>query len=109
MNFNMKKYNENFTTLPTEAIDKITRAVNEQGCTPILICRETNHPEDDKLFVVIARYNNSHHSFDNSYVVWNVNTFYEKASLNYGHYYISFKSAMEIVADKIRDLNKEKN
>ena len=103
----MKKYNEDFTTLSTEVIDKITEAVNEQGCTPILICRETNHPEDDKLFVVIARYNKPHHSFNNAYVVWNANTFYEKASLFYGHYYISFKSAMEIVADKVRDLNKE--
>lgn len=103
----MKKYNEDFTTLPTEVIDKITEAVNEQGCTPILICRETNHPEDDKLFVVIARYNKPHHSFDNAYVVWNANTFYEKASLFYGHYHIGFKTAMEIVADKVRDLNKE--
>lgn len=101
------KYNENFTTLPTEVIDKITEAVKEQDCTPILICRETNHPDDDKLFVVIARYNEPHHSFDNAYVVWNANTFGEQASLFYGHYYISFKSAMEIVADKVRDLNKE--
>ena len=103
----MKKYNEDFTTLPAEVINKITEAVNEQGCTPILICRLTNHPEDDKLFVVIARCNKPHHSFDNAYVVWNANTFSEKASLFYGHYYISFKTAMEIVADKVRDLNKE--
>lgn len=103
----MKKYNEDFTTLPTEVTDSITKAVNEQGCTPILISRLTNHPDDDRLFVIIARYNNPHHSFDNSYVVWTANTFSEKASLFYGHYYISFKSALEIVADKVRNLNKE--
>lgn len=105
----MKKYNEDFTTLPAEVTDKITQAVNGQGCTPILICRLTNHPEDDKLFVIIARYNEPHHSFDNSYVVWTANTFGEQANLFYGHYYISFKSALDIVADKVRDLNKEEN
>ena len=104
----MRKYNEDFTTIPTEVTDKITEAVKEKGCAPILICRETNHPEDDRLFVVIARYNEPHHSFDNAYVVWNANTFGDKASLFYGHYHISFKTAMEIVADKVRDLNKEK-
>lgn len=103
----MKKYNEDFTTIPADVTAKITEAVNKLGCTPILICRETNHPEDDKLFVVIARYNDTNHSFDNSYVVWNANIFGEKASLNYGHYYISFKTAIDIVADKVRDLNKE--
>lgn len=101
------KYNKDFTTIPAEVTEAITEAIKEQNCTPVLICRETNHPEDNKLFVVIARYNEPHHSFNNAYVVWNANTFGEQASLFYGHYYISFKSAMEIVADKIRDLNKE--
>ena len=105
----MKKYNEDFTTLPTEVIDKITEAVKEQGCTPILISRLTNHPDDDKLFVIVARYNKPSQYFDNDYVVWNANTFSEKASLFYGHYHISFQTAMEIVADKVRDLNKEEN
>ena len=103
------KYNEDFTTLPTEIITKITEAVNEQDCTPILISRLTNHPDDSKLFVIIARYNEPHQFFDNAYVVWTANTFSEKASLFYGHYYISFKSALDIVADKVRDLNKERN
>lgn len=103
----MLKYNENFTTLPTEVIDKITKAVNKQDCTPILISRLTNHPDDDKLFVVMARYNEPHQFFDNAYVVWNANTFSTEASLFYGHYHISFKSALEIVSDKVRDLNKE--
>lgn len=103
----MNKYTEDFTSISLDEQDKITKAVNELNCEPILICRLTNHPEDDKLFVVIARYNKPHHSFDNAYVVWNANTFGEKASLFYGHYHISFKSAIEIVAGKIRDLNKE--
>lgn len=103
----MKKYNEDFTTIPAEVTDKITEAVNKMQCSPIFICRHTNHPDDDKLFVVIARYNEPHPSFDNAYVVWTANVFSGQASLFYGHYYISFKTAMELVADKVRDLNKE--
>ena len=105
----MNKYTDNFTDISDEIYKRIAKATEKLDCKPVLICRESNHPEDNNLFVVIARYNNTHHSFDNSYVVWNANTFYEEASLFYGHYHISFKSAMEIVADKIRDLNKERN
>jgi hypothetical protein len=103
----MNKYNEDFTTLPAEVIVKITNAVNEQNCTPVFISRLTNHPDDSKLFVVIAQYTDEHPIYGKAYVVWEANTFGEQAMLFYGHYGVSFKTAMKIVADKVRDLNKE--
>lgn len=102
----MKKYNEDFTTLPTEITDKITEAVKEQNCTPVFISRLTNHPDDSQLFVVVAQYD-KHPIYGKAYVVWEANTFGGQASLFYGHYGVSFKTAMKIVADKVRDLNKE--
>lgn len=103
----MKKYNEDFTTLPADVTNKITEAVKELDCTPILISRLTNHPDDSKLFVVIAQYDKEHPMYDKSYCVWEANTFGDQASLFYGHYGVSFLTAIKIVADKVRDLNKE--
>lgn len=105
----MKKYSVDFTNIPEEYINKITDRIKEMGCTPILISRLTNHPDDERLFVVIAQYDKPHPFFDEQYVVWEASTFGEAASLFYGHYHISFKTAIEIVAEKIRDLNKEEN
>lgn len=103
----MKKYNEDFTTISSEVFDKISNAVEELDCVTIMINRLTNHPDDEKLFVVLAQYDKPHPIYGNSYVVWEANTYGDKASLFYGHYGISFKTAMEIIADKVRDLNKE--
>ena len=103
----MKKYNEDFTTIAPEVYDKIRAAVEELDCMPIMICRLTNHPDDDKLFVVIAQYVNPHPMYGKAYCVWEANTWGKEACLFYGHYGVSFKSAMQIVTEKVRDLNKE--
>ena len=103
----MKKYNEDFTTITSEVYDKIQKATEELGCMPVMVCRASNHPEDDYLWVVLGQYTKPH-SFG-EYCVWTANTSRstEKADLFYGHYGISFKVALDVVADKVRDLNKE--
>ena len=103
----MKKYNEDFTSMSLDVQDKITVAVEKLGCTPILICRASNHHEDDYLWVVLGQYTKPH-SFG-EYCVWTANTSRstESADLFYGHYGVSFKVALDVVADKVRDLNKE--
>lgn len=103
----MKKYNEDFTTISTEVNEKIRKAVEELGCTPIMVCRASNHPEDDYLWVVFAQYTKPT-SFG-QYCVWTANTSRstERADLFYGHYGLSFKVALEVVNDKVRDLNRE--
>ena len=103
----MKKYTTNFTDISTEVTDKITKATEELNCKPILICRLTNHPEDKDLYVVIGQYTKPNPFGE--YCVWTANTnrCTDKADLFYGNYGVSFKSAIQIVDEKIRDLNKE--
>lgn len=105
----MKKYNEDFTTITSEVYDKIRKATEELDCMPIMVCRLTNHPDDHYLYCVIAQYTKSHPIYGNAYCVWeaNVSGNHNKASLFYGHYGLSFKTAMKVVGEKIRDLNKE--
>lgn len=102
------KYNPDFTTISTEVYEKITAKVNELNCCPILICRLNNHPDEvDTLFMVIAKYATPSEYFSGEYVVWTASVFNGRASLNYGHYHISFKTALEIINDRVRDLNRE--
>lgn len=101
------KYNEDFTTIPVEATEAITKAVEELDCKPILICRLTNHPEDAYLYAVIGQYTKLNPFGE--YCVWTANTRRggTVADLHYGSYGVSFKNALKIVDEKIRDLNKE--
>lgn len=101
------KYNPDFTTINSEVYDKINKAVTELDCMPVMVCRLTNHPEDECLYVVIAQYDKKHPAYENEYCVWEAAVRGEQASLFYGHYGVSFKTALEIVSDKVRDLNKE--
>jgi hypothetical protein len=73
----------------------------------VLISRLTNHPDDYKLFVVLAQYKTPHPIYGMAYCVWEANTWTDKAMLFYGHYGVSFKTAMEIISEKVRDLNTE--
>ena len=101
----MKKYNEDFTTISKDIYDKIAKATEELNCTPILICRASNHPEDDYLWVVLGQYTKPNPFGE--YCVWTANTSRDEASLFYGNYGVSFKNALKIVDEKVRDLNKE--
>lgn len=105
----MKKYNEDFTTIPSDITRAIDMAVARLNCTPIMICRLTNHPEDDYLYAVIGQYNTPHQIYGKAYCVWtaNVSRNAERADLHYGSYGVSFKNALKIIDEKIRDLNKE--
>ena len=105
----MKKYSEDFTTITSEVHDKIRKATEELDCMPIMVCRLTNHPEDQYLYCVLAQYTNPHPIYGNAYCVWeaNVSGKQDVASLFYGHYGLSFKVALDVVAEKVRDLNKE--
>lgn len=105
----MNKYTENFTDISTEVAEMITEATERLNCTPILICKASNHPEDDYLYVVIGQYIQPHSIYGNAYCVWTANTSRGTvaADLHYGNYGVSFKNALKIADEKIRDLNKE--
>lgn len=100
------KYNPDFTTISTEVYEKIKAATERLGCKPIFVCRASNHPEDNYLWVVLGQYTKPNPFGE--YCVWTANTSRsERADLFYGHYGISIKTALAVVNDKIRDLNKE--
>ena len=103
----MKKYTEDFTTITPEVREMIFEATKRLNCTPILICRLTNHPEDAYLYAVIGQYTKPNPFGE--YCVWTANTSRDReaADLHYGSYGVSFKNALKIVDEKIRDLNKE--
>lgn len=104
----MKKYNEDFTTITSEVYDKITQKVDELNCSPILVCRLNNHPdEENKLFMVIGKYTKPHPYFDGQYAVWTASMFGDKVSLNHGYYHVGFKTALELLNERVRDLNRE--
>ena len=99
----MNKFANDFTTIPADIKEAITKELKESlDAIPIMICRLSNHPEDNYLWLYIAQRNNG------SYIAGLANTsrggqvgFYEN------HYGCSFKWAMEITTNKIRDLKKE--
>ena len=105
----MNKYTENFTDISTEIYDRIAKATERLNCKPVLICRASNHPEDDYLYVVIGQYIEPNSMYGKAYCVWTANTSRpsEIADLHYGNYGVSFKNALKITDEKIRDLNKE--
>lgn len=99
----MNKYAKDFTTIPTDIREAITKEIKESlDATPIMICYLSNHPEDDYLFLYIAQAN------DGSYIAGLANTSRGgSVMLGENHYGCSFKWAMEVTTNKIRDLNKE--
>ena len=103
----MNKYTENFTDISVDVYDRISNATNRLNCEPVLICRASNHPEDDYIYAVIGQYIEPHSIYGKAYCVWTVNTSRpsESADLHYGSYGVSFKNALKILDEKIRDLN----
>ena len=99
----MNKYPNDFTTIPTDIKKAITKEIKESlDAIPIMICRLSNHPEDDYLYLYIAQ------SPIDNYIAGLANTSRNGyVGLYENHYDCSFKQAMEITMDKIKDLNKE--
>lgn len=99
----MNKYAKDFTTIPTDIREAIAETIkNNLNARPIMICYLSNHSEDDYLFLYIAQAN------DDSYIAGLANTSRSgQVSLYENHYGCSFKYAMEITTNKIRDLNRE--
>lgn len=98
----MKKYNEDFTTISAKVRIAITEAIrNDLNADTEFICKYSNHPEDDYLYLYIAQ-------SKGGYIVGLANTSRNGyVGLYENHYNCTFKQAMEITMDKIKDLNKE--
>lgn len=99
----MNKYAKDFTTISTDIREAITKELKESlDAKPIMMCYLSNHPDDDYLFLYIAQ------EYNGSYIAGLANTSRGgQVSLYENHYGCSFKWAMEITTNKIRDLNRE--
>lgn len=97
------KFTKNFTTLDSNTyVDIAKEIIDSLGASPEFICKSSNHPDDDYLYLYIAK------AFDDTYITGLANTSRDgRVGLYENHYGCSFKRALEILADKIHDCNKE--
>lgn len=95
------KFMTDFTTIYEDVRKAITDEIWESlGATPIVICRYSNHPDDDYLWLYVAQK-------CDTYIAGLANTSHKGyVGLYENHYGCSFKQAMEITIDKIKDFNK---
>lgn len=96
------KFTTDFTTISAKARISIMEAIrNDLNADTVFICKLSNHPEDDYLYLYIAQ------SKADEYIAGLANTSRNGyVGLYENHYNCSFKQAMEITMDKIKDCNK---
>ncbi len=96
------KFTTDFTTINSDAYVAISKEIiTNLNASPVLICKYSNHPEDDYLYLYIAQ-------SQSGYIAGLANTSrHGSVGLYENHYNCSFKQAMEITMDKIKDCNKE--
>lgn len=97
------KFTTDFTTIGYDTEFAIKKEINESlNASAVFICKYSNHPDDDYLYLYIAK------AKDDTYIVGLANTSRgNSVGLYENHYGCTFKRAMEILADKIHDCNKE--
>ena len=96
------KFTNDFTTINGETYAAIVQEiVASLNATPVIICKDSNHPDDDYLYLYIAQTRDG-------YITGLANTSRGgRVGLYENYYNISFKRALEILADKIHDCNKD--
>ena len=96
------KFTTDFTTIKGETYAAIIQEiVASLNATPVIVCKYSNHPDDDYLYLYIAQ-------SKDGYITGLANTSRPSHVGLYENYYnVSFKKALEILADKIHDCNKE--
>lgn len=98
------KFTNDFTTINDDIHKSITEAIERDlNATAVLICYDSNHPDDDYLYLYIAQDRSGY-----GYITGLANTSRNGyVGLYENHYNLSSKRALEILADKIHDCNKE--
>ena len=96
------KFTTNFTTIGYDTEIAIRKEINESlNASAVFICKYSNHPDDDYLYLYIAI------AKDNTYIAGLANTSRNGyVGLYENHYNCTFKHAMEVTMDKIKDCNK---
>lgn len=96
------KFTTDFTTIRDAIYVDIAMEIEASlNATPVIICKQSNHPDDDYLYLYIAQ-------APHGYITGLANTSRNgRVGLYENHYNLSFKRALEILADKIHDCNKD--
>lgn len=99
------KFATDFTTINEDIRKAIAEEIkNSLNAMSLLICKYSNHEEDDYLYLYIAQRGNG------TYITGLANTSRKGyVGLYENHYDCTFKYAMQVVADKIHDCNKGGN
>lgn len=97
------KFTNDFTTITAKARIAIMEAIrNNLNADTEFICKDSNHPDDDYLYLYIAKAKND------TYIAGLANTSRSgSVGLYENHYGCTLKEALEILADKIHDCNEE--
>lgn len=96
-------YTTDFTTVNVFIKIMIEEEIKASlNAIPVFICKESNHPDDDYLYLYIARKGNG------TYITGLANTSRKGyVGLYENHYDCTFKYAMQVIVDKIHDYNRE--
>ena len=96
------KFTTDFTTIKEDIMWEIAKAIkSDLDAEMVFICKDSNHPDDDYLYLYLAQ-------AKDGYIAGLANTSRGNGvGLYENHYNCSFKRALEILADKIHDCNKE--
>ena len=86
-----------YLDIKTSTYNAIVDEVNRNHYVADFICRASNHPGDNYLYLVLA-------SGSKGYVVWLANTSGGRVGLYEGNYNLTFKRAMEIITRKIKEV-----
>jgi hypothetical protein len=97
------KFTTDFTTVNGFIKAMIEEEIKASlNAIPVLICKYSNHPDDDYLYLYVARKGNG------TYITGLANTSRScSVGLYENHYDCTFEYAMQVIADKIHDFNKE--
>jgi hypothetical protein len=97
------KFTTDFTTVNVFIKAMIEEEIKASlNAIPVLICKYSNHPDDDYLYLYIAQ------SKTDEYIAGLANTSRNGyVGLYENHYNCTFKQAMGITMDKIKDCNTE--
>lgn len=95
------RFTNDFTTINAEVYKSIVKELLASlDATPVIICKGSNHPDDDYMYLYIAQSNNG-------YIVGLANTSRKGyVGLYENHYNCTFKMALKILMDKIHDCNR---
>ena len=94
------KFTNDFTTINAKVRIAITEAIrNDLNADTAFICKCSNHPEDDYLYLYIAL-------APHGYIAGLANTSRNGyVGLYENHYGLTFKQALDILSSKIYDCN----